>query len=118
MKAIAQIMVAFAPCVLASAVPFVEVFRCRGKGFLRPFLLCWALFVFWIFFFSLGLPVLASLLNRDLGRTVSDWVPEGPAVVAAAFMGWLYAALTVVLAVLARLVVLRFWPKWFSKNDS
>jgi hypothetical protein len=118
MKAIAQIVVAFAPCVLASAIPFMEVFRCRGKGFMRPFLLCWGLFVFWIFFFSLGLPGLASLLSRDLAGTVSDWVPEGPAVVLAAFMGWLYAVITIVLAVLARLFVSRFWPKLLSKNES
>jgi hypothetical protein len=88
-KAVAHILVSFAPCFLASAVPFMQVFLGRTKGFKRPFFLCWLLFVFWMFFFSSVVPTMAFLFNRDLARTVqTDWVPEGPAVVAAAFMGW------------------------------
>jgi lysylphosphatidylglycerol synthetase-like protein (DUF2156 family) len=119
MKAVAQILVAFAPCLLASAVPFMRVFRGRGKGFKRPFFLCWVLFVFWITVFSLVVPGVAALFDRDLARTIqTSWVPEGPAVAAAAFMGWLYAAITLLLASFARLLAARFMPELLSNHDS
>jgi TRAP-type C4-dicarboxylate transport system permease small subunit len=72
-----------------------------------------------MFFFSLLLPGLVALFDRNLARTIStDWLPEGSAVVAAAFMGWFYAATTILLAVLARFLAARFFPKLLCSHDS
>ena len=65
------------------------------------------------------LPGLAALFDRELARTISiDWVPDGPAVMVAAFGGWLYSLLTLLAAVMARLLAARFAPKLISSNDS
>jgi hypothetical protein len=83
-----------------------------------PFFLCWGLLVFWLFVFSLVLPGVVALYDRNLARNISECVPEGPAVVAAVFMGWFYAAITLLVAVVARLTAARFMPRPISKNDS
>jgi len=60
--------------------------------------MCWGLLVFWFAFFSLGIPLICGGISRDLARSASDWVPEGPGVVAAAFIGWFWAGIIVLLA--------------------
>jgi hypothetical protein len=97
LKTAAQITVAFAPLFLAGIYPFICVFR-KGR-LLRPFFLCWALLVFWMFIFCIVVPLVAGQFNRELAHTIeAEWVPEGPAVVAIVFFGWFYAGIVVFLA--------------------
>jgi len=104
MKVSAQVLVAFAPFLLASVFPFFRVVR-SGRAW-RAFTICWISLVGWMFVFSIIIPLVAGIISRDFGREVAlHWVPEGPAVMAAAFTGWFYAGITVLLALLVRRVV-------------
>jgi hypothetical protein len=105
LRTIAQIAVAFAPVILAGAIPFIRI--TRGGRVTSAFFICWGLLIFWVAFFSLGLPIIASGFSRELTHTVSRWVPEGPAVIAMVFFGWFYAGITVLLSVM----VVRFRRK-------
>lgn len=96
MKVFAQIFVAFAPVLLAGAIPFIRVVR-SGSAW-RAFFLCRGFLVFWVAFFSLGIPLICSGISRELAHGVSSWVPEGSAIVAIAFFGWFYAGITVLAA--------------------
>lgn len=102
MKAVAQIAVAIAPVLLAGVFPFLRVLR--GGRLRGAFVMCWGLLILWFFVFSMVIPLVAFQIDRDFGRTVSNWVPEGPGVVAMAFFGWLYAGITVLFALLVRRV--------------
>jgi len=109
MKAIAQTAVVFAPLALAVLLPLIRMLR-TGR-LIGPFFAVWASFVGWQFVFSIVLPLLASQINRPLGVTVSDWVPEGPAVIFALFLGWFPAAGTVLMATLLRFLLERLKQK-------
>lgn len=100
MKPALQLLVAFAPVLLAGAWPFRRVSRGAPAG--RWFLACWAMLVGWMAFFSLVVPLVASMIDRDLGKVVFTWVPEGPAVIAMLFFGWFYAGLVIGVAVIFR----------------
>ena len=101
MKATAQILVAFAPVILAAIFPFLRVLS--GKSVWWAFALCWVSLIAWEFAFALIIPLAINAIDRDLGREIFlDWAPEGPCVVAMTFFGWLYAAITVFLAMLVR----------------
>lgn len=95
MKIFVQTLVGLAPGLLVATVPFLLLFRSHGKRFLRSFMLCWAVFLFWIFFFSLVESVSAVSFNRD--RLIAF----------AAFLGWL----TVLVNALVKLFIARFFPK-------
>ena len=110
MKAVAQIIVAFAPAILAGAFPFVSVLRGGRVG--RAFAIGWVSLIAWLFVFCFIVPLIAYQIDRDLGREVeAHWVPEGPAVVAVTFFGWFYAGIIVLLALLVRRVV-----RWFGQR--
>jgi hypothetical protein len=66
MRAIAQILVSFVPLLLAGALPFMRVARAgRIKG---AFFMCWGLLVFWVAFFSLGIPLIVAGFSRELAH--------------------------------------------------
>jgi hypothetical protein len=100
MKFALQILVAFAPLLLAGAWPFRKVLRGALSG--RWFLVCWAMLVGWMVVFSFIVPAVASMIDRGFGKVVSMWVPEGPAVIVMLFCGWFYAGLVVGLALLSK----------------
>ena len=100
MKTAAQLLVAFAPFVLAAGLPFVRVVR--GASGWKWFFLCWLLLVVWMFLFCFVIPMGVLALNRELGREVFKWVPEGPAVITMLFAGWLYAGPIVWLGMVVR----------------
>lgn len=90
--------------LIAYGYPFVAILRGRpvfltiGKG--------WALVFLYMLFLCFLLPMLVSLVNRDLAKEMlNDWVPEGPSVVAAAFMGWLPALMGVAIGMVAKAVL-------------
>ena len=70
----------------------------RGGSVLGSLLLCWLLLILWHFVFLLVLPLSFSAISRELARAVSDWVPEGPAIVVVTLFGWFYAAVIVFVA--------------------
>jgi hypothetical protein len=104
---VAQILVAFAPLFLAGVYPFICVFR-KGR-LLRPFFLCWAFLVLWMFIFALVIPMVAGQFSRDFDHILErDWLPEGPVIIATIFFGWFYAAIVVFLAWFAGIMARRF----------
>jgi hypothetical protein len=96
MRTVAEIALGISPLFLAGVIPFFQVIRGRRAG--GPFLLCWALLVFWFAFYSLGVPLIIGEFNRELARRVSHWMPEGSVVMFMMFFGWFYAELTVLIA--------------------
>jgi glucan phosphoethanolaminetransferase (alkaline phosphatase superfamily) len=115
MKALAQIAVAFMPLILAGVFPFVQVLR--GRRVWVAFAHCWVLLVAWMAVFSFFGPVLADQIGKDFGREVAtNWMPEGPGVVAMAFFGWIYAGITVLLALIVKRVIQ--WSKQRKRSIS
>lgn len=101
----ARILVELAPMFLAVVLPFLRVLR--GSRPDRSFLLCWGLIVFWFAVFSLVVPMMVCIFDKDLGHIVFDWVPDIPIIVGMTFFGWFYAGATVLLALLLRWVTQR-----------
>jgi hypothetical protein len=106
MKAAAQIAVAFAPLLLACTFPFLRVVQ--GRRVFPEFAKCWGLLIFWMFVFTLVIPLGLGQIKHSWGREAFNWVPEGPALVAITFMGWMYAGPIVGLAVCVRQLVRKF----------
>lgn len=97
---LARYIVAFAPWLLACPLPFVRVLQ--GGSAVRAFFFCWLLLVSWMSVFAIGIPYIAYQVSPDFARSMSSWLPEGPAVVAIVFVGWVYAGPTVLLALFVR----------------
>jgi hypothetical protein len=93
------------PFLLAGAFPFRLVLR--GGSLIRALLICWFLLVFWFLLFGFVLPLLASQLDRELGRAVSGWAPDGTDVGAMLVMGWFPAAIVVFIAAAFRRIAQR-----------
>jgi hypothetical protein len=102
MKMVAQVLVDFAPLVLAGGLPFLRVVR--GESGWKWFLVCWVSLVVSMFVFCFVIPMAIHSYDRELGREAFNWVPEGPAVILMLLMGWLYAAPVVWLGLLVRKV--------------
>jgi hypothetical protein len=100
LNAVAQVLVEFAPLILAGAIPFQRVLRGGGIG--RWFLICWISLIAWTFVFSLIIPAIVLQIDHDLKREISGWFPDGTVVAAMLFFGWFYAGITVCLALLVK----------------
>lgn len=112
MKAFAQIIVAFAPVILAGVFPFVRVLR--GGRVWVAFAIGWVSLVAWMFVFCFIIPLVAYQIDPDFAVEVAmHWVPEGPAVVAVTFFGWFYAGIAVLLAMIVRKLV-----RWFKQRGA
>jgi len=90
MRIVAEIAVGVSPLFLAGVIPCVQVTRGRRAG--GPFLLCWALLVFWFAFYSLGVPLIVAGFDWDLARKVSHLMPDGLAVMAMIFFGCVFSS--------------------------
>ena len=116
LEAAAQIIVVvgleWLPCLWA----FARIVR--GRQVFGSFFLCWASLVIWHLFFIAVLPLSLYAINEKAGRTFSQWVPEGPAVIAVAFVGWIPAGVTVLLGILTRDLTRHFGRETSSPTPS
>ncbi len=101
----AHIAFDFLPFLLAGAFPFRRVVR--GGSLIRALMICWVLLIFWFLVFGLALPLLASQIDREFGRAVFRWVPDGTDVGAVMVMGWFPAAIVVFIAAGVRRIAQR-----------
>src|ERR1051326_8301157 len=92
----AHIAFDFLPFLLAGAFPFRRVLR--GGSLFGALIVCWALLIFWFFLFVIILPLVAAQVDREFGRAVFRWVPDGTDVGAMLVMGWFPAAVVVFIA--------------------
>lgn len=92
-KIAAQIVVAFAPLIIAGVLPFIRVVK--GGSPLRWFFLCWLFLVVTMALLSLGAPIAVGMFSKEAAREVSRWVPEGPHVFLMVLGGWFYAGIIV-----------------------
>ncbi len=106
-KTVAQIAVALAPLFLAGTRPFVRVFH--GSAIRPEFGRCWGMPIVWVLLFDISAPLVGSLIDPELGRGITHWVPDSPVVLAIIVFGWFYAGLTVALVLVARRAV-DHWP--------
>jgi hypothetical protein len=107
LKEVLQLAVAFAPLIFAVAPPFTRVLR-TGK-LSRAFFTCWGLFIFWMTFFSLGIPLIGHVINPAYDKMIYDWVPEPTGIMGVIFFGWMPSLIIISLAWLARCGV-----RWLS----
>ena len=103
---IVQFMIAFAPFLLGVVVSFHRVFR--GRGLVSSFFIGWGLLVFCMCCFAIGIPIIGNFLRGYCPPYFFDWVPDIIAIPGMVFHGWIYAGLSVLLGVIARLGV-RWW---------
>jgi hypothetical protein len=99
-RTVAQLAVAFAPLLLTAIPPFIRVLR-TGK-FLRAFFTCWGLLVFWIAFFSVGIPLISHLIDPAADKWICNWVPDPPGIIGIIFFGWYPAGVIVLIAFLTK----------------
>jgi hypothetical protein len=104
------LLVAFAPLVLAGAIPFYHVLR--GARPWRWWLFCWLSLIFWMFVFCFVVPLTVGAFSAQFAHEIFNWVPEGPAVAAMLMMGWFPAGVLVTLAAFIRQT--SRWLKRFS----
>ena len=103
--------------VLAYIYPLVAVVRGRPLG--KIVLRTWLWLVTYLLFLCLLLPGLVTLVSRELGREMfRTWVPEGPGVVAALFVGWLPPLVAGLVALALRWFLARLWPRALSVLES
>lgn len=94
---------------IACGYPFVAILR--GKRFFHTVGIGWALVFLGMLTLCLLLPMLVGIFDKDFAREMMEsWVPEGPAVVAGAFMGWMPPLMGAAVGVVAKSLLNRFWP--------
>jgi hypothetical protein len=99
-RTIAQLAVAFAQLLLTAIPTIIRVLR-TGK-LLRAFFTCWGLMVFWIAFFSVGIPLISHVIDPAADKWICNWVPDPPGIIGVIFFGWYPAGVIILIALLSK----------------
>jgi hypothetical protein len=103
--------------MVAYGYPFVAILR--GKRVLRTIGIGWALVFLGMLTICLLLPMLVSVFNKDFAKEMlNSWVPELPAVVAVAVMGWVPPLVAVAIGMIVKSLLNRFWPATSKRIES
>lgn len=102
---------------VAYGYPLVAILR--GKRVLRTVVIGWGLLFIYMFSLCFLIPMLVSVFSRDLANEMwRSWVPEGPAVAAIAIMGWMPPLMAVVIGMVIKSALNRFWPATLKRIEA
>lgn len=114
MYAALPILVGVSLLAIAYLYPFIVVFR--GGPFYRLIFRVWFYSLVGMLGFCFGLPLSVSAINPEVAREMlNNWVPEGPAVAAVMFMGWLPPLISGGIALFLREICLAVFPEWMAR---
>jgi len=96
------------------AYPFLAVFR--GARLWPVVARVWGVLLVYMLLLCFGLPLVVTSISHEFGREMlNSWVPEGPAVVGVAVMGWVPPALAGGIGYVVRRAGQRFFPHRMAK---
>ena len=106
-----KILIPILSLLISLGIPFSYVLI--TDNFRNGVLLTWGISFLWFTFLAIPVSELVWRYNQEL----TEFLPEGNSIVAAAMTGWLPGLIVAALASFSRRGIKHFWPSVFSEEN-